>query len=86
MSEMIERMARAHYSRTIEIVAVTRPGAPFIAWEELPEEQRRICLAGTRASIEVLREPTLEQRTFLEGKVGIAWIKGWHTMIDEALK
>lgn len=36
-------------------------------------------------AIEALREPTLEQRTFLEGKVGVEWIKGWHAMIDAML-
>jgi hypothetical protein len=55
---MIERVARAHYARTIEIVAITHPGAPFFAWDRLPEEQRRLSVAGARAAIEAMREPT----------------------------
>jgi hypothetical protein len=49
--ERVERAAKAHYAKTIEIVAITRPGAPFLRWDELPEEQRRISIAGARAAL-----------------------------------
>lgn len=85
MGEMIERVARAHYSRTVEIVAITRPGAPFMPWDELPEEQRRICLAGARAAIEAMRVEEV-----------VYWVDGrpnaspqdihWNQRIDAALK
>lgn len=53
--ELVETVAKAHYDKTIGIVAITRPGAPFLPWGELPEEQRRISMAGARAAIEAYR-------------------------------
>ncbi len=50
--EVIEAVAEAHYGKTTEIVSITRPGAPFMKWEDLPEEQRRLSMAGARTAIE----------------------------------
>ena len=55
---MREKMARAAYRKMAEHVSVTRPGAPFLEWDDLPEEQRRILLATQYAALEALREPS----------------------------
>ncbi len=55
---VVEAVALAHYSKTIEVVTVIRPGAPFIPWRDLPDEQRRLSLAGARAAIEAYHKAT----------------------------
>ncbi len=77
---MIESVARAAYAKTIEIVTITRPGAPFMAWDELPEEQRRLSMAGARAGMEALMNPSA--RMIAEGESAASFGIGKPTSDD----
>jgi hypothetical protein len=44
---------------------------------EAADELRRLSDAGT---VRVPREPTIRERQFLEGKVGVDWLEGWTAM------
>ncbi len=97
MNEMIERVARAHYTRLIEWAAEHVAGAPFKTWDELPQEQREGQLASCRAAIEAMREPTEAMVTAAENAddpgssiycdpfVACAHDEAWRLMIDVIL-
>jgi hypothetical protein len=56
--ELVEAVAESHYHKTIEVVSIIRPGGAFMRWEDLPEEQRRVAMAGARAAIEAYQNIT----------------------------
>lgn len=59
MSEsMIEKAAMASYYALTAGAADLRPGAPFKAWEELPEEHRNLQRRATYAALKAIREPS----------------------------
>lgn len=68
---MVEKAAKAAYLKMTEIAAKTRPGAPFMAWEELPDEQWMIAMVSQRAAIEAMRDASE--------------LAVWQNMIDAAL-
>ncbi len=89
--DMVERAARASYAKMTEIVAIRRPAGDFIAWDALPEGQRRIMLASQRAAIAALREPTPAMRKAGEYAIDEYLhedtdLHCWHAMIDKALE
>jgi len=54
MDEALEAMAKASYCTLTNYANVLRPGAPFIEWEGLPVEQRRMQLASMRSALDAL--------------------------------
>lgn len=84
MSEMVERMAAAHYEqwRGLGFGVVIPP-----SWSELSEQERLTLSASMRAAIKAMREPTdkmiAEVYAPKLAEQGKGW---WRTMIDEALR
>lgn len=81
----LEMMARARFAGCPHYVYPN--GVEMkVRWEELTPGAQKSEIAGVRAALLSIRDPSLACRTFLEGKTGVEWIKGWQAMVDEVLK
>jgi len=99
MSEMVERVAKAIYSRSyLGITGTGTPNAPLVItqvpWERASETHHKWCISQAEAAITAMREPT--EAMEIEGHGTAIDVDGgthivgattcWQAMIDEALK